>query len=455
MPSPLMMSTPHPISRGQIAIVAAVLLALVLDGLDVQLLAFTTPIILREWAILKSDIAPALAASLVGMTAGSAIGGLMGDRWGRKTVLAASTILFGLATLAVSFAHDVTALTLLRFISGIGFGAATPNGLALVTEWLPPRLRARAIAILTCGTPLGGVLGSAAVIVLLPLIGWRGCFIVCAIIVVAVGAAMWVWLPESVAYLREAGREDQAQRELRRVFGNDQTGAATVLAPTEVDRQSSSSEEPHTKTIFSRDLLRINIGGPMLYFSVAFVSYALVSWLPTLLTNFGLSVSDALQGSFMYNALTIVGVLGSPLLIGRFGTRRHMIFSLGFTIFCLIALHLLLTRADPAQGAIAHAFLLIVLGLLGLMTGTTTTGVFTILSFGYPARCRTSGIGFGMMGGRSGGITTILVGGSLLSVSQTDPSLFFTALGCAMMAGMVSVYVIDRHVDARPRATTA
>jgi AAHS family 4-hydroxybenzoate transporter-like MFS transporter len=96
------------------------------------------------------------------MTAGAAIGGWCGDRWGRKATLIGSMLFFGVPTLLIAGCGSLTQMTALRILSGIGFGAALPNATALVAEYMPTRLRAQAIALVVVGTPLLARVGSRA-----------------------------------------------------------------------------------------------------------------------------------------------------------------------------------------------------------------------------------------------------------------------------------------------------
>lgn len=174
----------RPLSMMQGSIVLAVLVTLVLDGLDIQILSVVAPIILKEWEIGKTTFAPALAAALMGMAIGSPIGGYLGDRVGRKTVLAPSVVFFGAMTMSLALCSDVVSLTVLRFLSGLAFGAATPNGFALATEWLPVRARPRAVGVLTLGVPLGGAIGSGLALLVLPHVGWQGTFLLAGLLAV-------------------------------------------------------------------------------------------------------------------------------------------------------------------------------------------------------------------------------------------------------------------------------
>ncbi|HWJ68751.1 MAG TPA: MFS transporter [Sphingobium sp.] len=147
----------RPVAARQIWVLALVQLILMIDGLDIQLLGLVTPVVLEEWAVSRASFGPALGASLIGLAIGAGAGGRLGDMFGRKRVLCVATFLFGIATVVAAFASNVIEMTVIRFISGLGFGAATPAAIALVTEWLPRRGQAKAIAFLSVGTPLGGL----------------------------------------------------------------------------------------------------------------------------------------------------------------------------------------------------------------------------------------------------------------------------------------------------------
>jgi len=181
-----------------IVILALGVLALVLDGLDSQLLAFVTPIILKEWQVDRVAFAPALAAALIGMSFGSGLGGMLGDRFGRRPVLIASTICFGIGTIAISLTNDIITLTAWRLVSGLAFGAATPNAFALAAEWMPHRARARAIGIMAVAVPLGGMIGAGASLFLLPNYGWRGTFVICGVVTIALAVVVVLaaWKPQ-------------------------------------------------------------------------------------------------------------------------------------------------------------------------------------------------------------------------------------------------------------------
>src|SRR5438445_4980753 len=96
-----------------------VALTIVFDGIDNQLLGIAIPTIMREWGVPRPAFAAVLAAGMVGMMAGGALAGVIGDRFGRKVALLGSVAVFGELTLAGSFANSLLALGCLRFMAGV------------------------------------------------------------------------------------------------------------------------------------------------------------------------------------------------------------------------------------------------------------------------------------------------------------------------------------------------
>ncbi|MGC8035258.1 MFS transporter, partial [Salmonella enterica] len=79
------------------------------------------------------------------------------DRFGHKRMVVWSTLSFATSTLFCLVASDVTTLMALRFVTGIGLGAATPSAIALTSEYSPKRWRASFVLAIYCGFSLGFV----------------------------------------------------------------------------------------------------------------------------------------------------------------------------------------------------------------------------------------------------------------------------------------------------------
>jgi AAHS family 4-hydroxybenzoate transporter-like MFS transporter len=140
-------------------------------------------------------------AGLGGFMLGATILGNLGDRFGRKRMIVAGALLFGLFTLSCAWADGLTSLLVLRTIAGVGLGGSIPNAIALVTEYAPARQRATRVGIMFIGYTIGSALGGVIAAQLIPTWGWPSVFVVGGVLPIAIGLVLLFVLPESVRFL--------------------------------------------------------------------------------------------------------------------------------------------------------------------------------------------------------------------------------------------------------------
>ena len=431
----------RPVTAFQYTLVCITILAVTFDGLDIQLVSLLSPAILEEWGISRAAFGPAMAAALVGMIFGSSLGGWLGDLYGRKAVLIGSIVLFGLATIGVSFTESVFWMSALRFISGLGFGGASPNSVALASEWLPERLRPLVAALLSAGVPLGGLIASLLLPGLLPALGWAGCFVLFGCLTLLLAFVMQFAVHESPGYLLAKGETRAAAQALQRIGGDDVV--LPELAPGTTEQAAATRP-----AIFVPRYRRINIGGALTFFSVSFVAYGVLSWTPSLLTMVGFTYTEALRGLTAYNLASVVMAIGTSALITRYGSRQLLIVCCVASLLCLLAIGGVLSTSE-AYSAFDKWTVIVLVGLYGGLSGAIFATLFPLLAQAYDTESRSSGVGFGMMVGRMGGITTILAGGYLLEIMGDNPLPFLASLVIATVSAIAGTCIIDRHIPKR------
>src|SRR5215475_2465755 len=153
-------------------------LTIILDGVDNQLLGNAVPSLMKEWSLPRGAFSTVLALSPFGMMIGGAVGGILGDRIGRRTALLFSMLSFAVLTLAISTVNGLMLLGAFRFLAGLGLGGAMPNAAALSSEYVPRRQRPFAVTLTIVCIPLGGSLAGFVGGQVLPTFGWRGLFLV-------------------------------------------------------------------------------------------------------------------------------------------------------------------------------------------------------------------------------------------------------------------------------------
>src|SRR5215831_13995605 len=160
-------------------LVFATAMTIILDGFDNQVMGAAIPALMKDWHILTNGpFSYVLTAGMVGMMVGGAIGGVLGDKFGRRVALLGSVITFGILTVGVAFANDITTLIVLRFLAGLGLGGAMPTATAISSEYVPRRQRPMAVTLTIVCVPLGGSLAGFVGGMVLPRFGWRGLFLV-------------------------------------------------------------------------------------------------------------------------------------------------------------------------------------------------------------------------------------------------------------------------------------
>src|SRR3954471_7784245 len=196
-------------------------LTIILDGVDNQLLPNAVPTMAGEWHVTPRVFANALAAGPFGMMIGGGLGGILGDKLGRRTTLLLSALSFGVITLGIAFVNDVSSLLVLRLLAGIGLGGAMPNAAALASEYVPRRNRPFAVTLTIVCIPLGGFVAAWMAGQILQPYGWRMLFIIGGIVPIALAALLFVILPESPRFLAvNRSRWPQLRTVLRRI-GHD------------------------------------------------------------------------------------------------------------------------------------------------------------------------------------------------------------------------------------------
>ncbi len=178
-------------------ILAALCSVLLLVGLDLTILTVAVPVIgsdldasagQLQWII--NGYTVVLAALLLPV-------GQLGDRFGRKRLLLAGLVVFGLASLLCAFAPTPGWLIAGRALLGLGAALLNTLGLAVLVVAFPPDERPRAIGIqaaaVSAGMPIGPILGGF----LLQNFWWGSVFLLNLPLVVVAFVALTVLVDES------------------------------------------------------------------------------------------------------------------------------------------------------------------------------------------------------------------------------------------------------------------
>src|SRR5438445_2419800 len=181
----------------QIRVAALCTLIQICDGYDVNAIGVSVPSLTHAWGLPGPAFTTAFLWSSIGIMVGALSAGPIGDRLGRKPLLLASLLIFGLASLLTAFAGSMLVMAILRFFTGLGIGGAFPGAATLTGDYAPHRLRATMIMASFTGAPIGGFVGGQIVAALLPHFGWPVIFVLGGMFPLVLVPVLALWLPES------------------------------------------------------------------------------------------------------------------------------------------------------------------------------------------------------------------------------------------------------------------
>ena len=401
----------------QIRVAALCTLVQICDGHDINSIGMAVPSLTHAWNLAGPAFSQAFVASSVGILVGALSSGPVGDRFGRKPLLLASITILGLASLFSAFATSLEMLSVLRFFTGLGIGGAMPGTVAITGDYTPQRWRATIIMITFTGAPAGGFLGGQAVAALLPHFGWPVIFLIGGIVPLLMVPALAIWLPESPRFLAARSNLSARQTAMLRDLGvTPGVGAA--------HRVDVATGNP-IKMLFGEGYALQTVLLWVIFFCSLMNLFLFAYWTPQVLHLIGYSPSAAVFASSLRDFGAMFAVLYLGVLIDRVGPQRILAlhYAAGAVFIAVIALI-----------ALPYAILLVILFLCGLTIVGSQTGANAACGLLYPARMRTSGIGWALGIGRLGGIAAPALGGWLLARGLPPTQIFLCACLFALIA---------------------
>ncbi len=362
-----------------------------MDGFDLLILGFMLRAISAELHLTPPQAGSLITWTLIGAVVGGIGFGILSDYYGRVRVLTWTILLFAVFTGLCAFAQGYWDLLAYRTVAGLGLGGEFGIGMTLVAEAWPASRRARGCTYVALGWQAGVLVAALVTPLLLPVIGWRGMFLV-GLVPGLIAFAVRRSVTEPKIFLDRA-----RARQPKMPLGLLVKDAATT---------------------------KVSLGMLILCSVQNFGYYGLMIWLPSYLsTHFGYSLTQ----SALWTAVTVLGMAFGILVFGHFadsvGRRPALLtFQAGAFIMVLIYSQLTTPMTLLIGGAIMGIF---VNGMLG--------GYGALLSELYPTEARATAENVIFNLGRGvGGFGPYVVGSLAVTYSFT-----------VAIALLATIYLVD------------
>lgn len=381
------------------------------DAMDGAIIAFVLPVLIGLWSLSNFDAGIVASATYIGYFFGALVSGMAGDLIGRRIIMMWALAIFCLASLASAFATSWPVFFGLRIIAGFGIGAESVIIAPFLSEFVASRYRGSFVGSLA-GFFSFGFLGAAVLgYLLVPAADWGWQL---AIVITALPIFLLLWwrkaLPESPRWLESEGRHKEADAVLLAIEQEVSQQQRHPLPEVEITATAvetnqaaveSKSVGKNLAALWSPGMARITTMTWLLWTSITFSYYSFFTWIPTLLVQSGMTITQSFSYSLGIYAAQIPGYYSAAYFNERIGRRSTIVSYLLLGSLSAIALA---TSTSDAQAVTASVF-------LSLFMNGTYAGVYAYTAEVFPTAIRTTGAGVASAIGRLSAICApVLVG---------------------------------------------
>ena len=410
--------------------------SMLLDGFDYMVVSYTMSQIAQDWQLTPIMTGSLQTWAMIGLMVGSILGGRLSDIIGRRHTMVLSVVVFSVFTFPIYFAPSYPVFAVLRVCAGVGLGAFFPISATLVSEFAPAKHRALLVSMTGAFQTFGWVLAGLATSMIIPVAGWRPCYLLAAVGVIFILIVNFV-LPESPYYLLEKGRKADAAKVVERICRSsskiaegefDLMGGEALYLPPKVEKAPA-------KALFGKGILKTTLGFWALYFLATFIVYGINPWLPSLLLQKGSDLATSYGYSIASNLTGVVASLLVGPIVEVLGRKRGIASGFAFTILGLLLVSLV--------GGGNPGMLMFTIVVMSLGTNFLPPSIVPACAEAYPTSVRNTGVGIMQSISRISGMTAPLFVGALVAAGLTFSNIFMVFLIPAVL-GILAAFAFLR-----------
>ena len=395
----------------QFVIVAAAITAIggMLFGYDTGVISGAILFIRDAFSLSSTAQEIVVSAVLVGAVIGASISGILADKYGRRIMVIAAAIVFGIGAIFTALTPEVYTLIVGRIVVGIAIGIASFIAPLYIAEVAPVSIRGALVSLNQLAITVGIVISYLVDFALAPSGGWRWMLGLAVVPSIVLGIGMY-FMPPSPRWLYSKGRIDKARSVLERIrMTKNVTEEMKEIRESLVCEQECNWSEILDPVV--RPALIIGIG--LAAFQQLTGINTVIYYAPTILEFAGFqSAAVSILATAGIGMINVIMTIVAILLIDRVGRRPLLLIGL---IGMIISLGILGT-AFFLPGLSSSLGLLAVISLM-LYVGSFAIGLgpvfWLMISEIYPLRIR----------GRAMSTATIVNWGTNLLVAITFLSL--------------------------------
>ena len=382
---------------GSLCLVAS--LGGLLFGFDTAVISGTVEFVRQQFQLTELQVGWFVGSALYGCIIGALIAGALGRRFGRKSIRIGAGFFFVVSALFSTIPPSFTLLIPARLIGGVGVGMASVLAPMYISEFAPPHLRGRLVALYQLSIVIGilaayfsnwsllrfsesypNAFGDQGVLHwTMAAEVWRGMF-GAEMIPAALFVLLLFLVPESPRWLIEAGRDPRGFEILARIGG-------THIAQRQVTeiKDALAHEEGTILELFKPPLrIALFVGVGLSFFGQLTGVNIVIYYGPELLKAAGFAIGERLQFQVAFGVINLVFTLVALCFIDRWGRRPLLIGGMTAVVASLVIIACLFLL-----GSNVGVWIALVLGIyLGCLALSINAVIWVLSPEIFPNRVR-------------------------------------------------------------------
>ena len=344
-----------------------------------------------------------VGCALIGSIIGVSCAGMLSDKFGRKNIMILSSILFFVSGLGCAISANIQQLVIYRIVGGIGIGVVSIVSPLYISEVSAPQMRGRMVALYQLAITIGFLgaylvnfklldysMGNAAAIsnplfhkifhseVWRSMLGMSAIPAFCFLITI-------FFIPESPRWLILKGKEHNAIRILKRIFGSEESANYEMNETKKVVR---SEEKSGWKALLQPGIRKAVLIGCAIAILGQFMGVnAVLYYGPTIFENNGLSGGDSLFYQVMVGLANVVATIIAVFIIDKVGRKNLIYYGVSAMIIFLILIAFYFIKGEDFS--LPNILLLMFfMGYIFSCAISISAVIFVLLSEMYPIKIR-------------------------------------------------------------------
>ena len=395
------------------------------DGYDTFNPAYVIHYVAGPWGLRGGQAGLLISSGLIGFLIGSAVHGVVADRFGRRGTLLGGLWIMSIFTLLTAiFADSFLSFCALRLCTGLGLGVLLPLATTYINELAPRRVtNTFALWGVALGWALGGTVAGLVGVFATPAFGWKALYWVGSMSFLLL-PFLHAQLPESPKFLVLKNRSEEIRALLRRL----RPERASFYASAGIAMARRHELDNPVSVLLTQKYRRTTLSIWLSAFLSLFCIFGLTGWIPTVMMQRGETFSASFGFGAVMQIMSFLGALVLGHLIDRLGKSRGLLAVWwaigGLAVLTLVAFnsHIVNVTAVAVAGCC-------ILGAQFVLNNFTAAS--------YETSVRATAVGMELAIGRVGAVLGPLVAGTLQQIYQSPVPMFVSIGLSAISAGAI------------------